>query len=198
MPKKIVDDRILACEHCGATHIKVIDSRPSDIGLRKRRYSCEGCGWRFTTLEVLVSSGKSGLNDAHAKAALTGASPKMLLDELQARGWALAIQPPPVEPPSQEVPPEPVKAATEPVKKPPTPAKEAKPKRVARAQPHRHEGFHRIPKDGAKYKLPPTLLNPDPEDDEPFGETRRAALSEIERLSERREVEEWDKEVWED
>ncbi len=40
----------MRCPFCGAEDTKVIDSRPTDDAIRRRRV-CEGCGRRFTTYE---------------------------------------------------------------------------------------------------------------------------------------------------
>lgn len=43
----------MKCTKCGAgfEHIKVVDSRPKESTVYRRRY-CEKCGYRFTTYEI--------------------------------------------------------------------------------------------------------------------------------------------------
>ncbi|MBR2592301.1 MAG: transcriptional repressor NrdR [Oscillospiraceae bacterium] len=40
----------MKCPYCGEEDTRVIDSRPADNAIRRRR-QCEGCGKRFTTYE---------------------------------------------------------------------------------------------------------------------------------------------------
>jgi transcriptional repressor NrdR len=40
----------MKCPYCGKTDLKVLDSRDTDEGIRRRR-QCLGCGRRFTTIE---------------------------------------------------------------------------------------------------------------------------------------------------
>ena len=42
----------MKCPYCGATESRVIDSRSSERGVRRRR-SCSACGARFTTYELV-------------------------------------------------------------------------------------------------------------------------------------------------
>ena len=42
----------MRCPECGCEESKVIDSRPTDNKVRRRR-ECEGCGYRFTTYEII-------------------------------------------------------------------------------------------------------------------------------------------------
>lgn len=42
----------MKCPYCSAEDTKVIDSRPADNSIRRRR-QCEACGRRFTTYEKL-------------------------------------------------------------------------------------------------------------------------------------------------
>lgn len=45
----------MKCPFCGFEESKVIDSRPSDDSIRRRR-ECLSCGSRFTTFEVLETT----------------------------------------------------------------------------------------------------------------------------------------------
>ncbi|UDM32585.1 transcriptional regulator NrdR [Lentilactobacillus laojiaonis] len=42
------------CPHCNSSHLKVIDSRPTEDGKAiRRRRECENCEFRFTTFEKI-------------------------------------------------------------------------------------------------------------------------------------------------
>ena len=41
------------CPRCGAPGSRVVDSRPHDLG-RKRRRQCDSCGERHSTIEVVI------------------------------------------------------------------------------------------------------------------------------------------------
>lgn len=42
----------MKCPHCGAESSSVVESRPTDTSVRRRRL-CGGCSKRFTTYEVV-------------------------------------------------------------------------------------------------------------------------------------------------
>ncbi len=42
----------MRCPYCNAEDTRVIDSRPADNTIRRRR-QCEACGKRFTTYEKI-------------------------------------------------------------------------------------------------------------------------------------------------
>lgn len=45
----------MQCPKCGAKDTRVIDSRVSNSGLAiRRRRSCQGCGYRFSTIEEII------------------------------------------------------------------------------------------------------------------------------------------------
>ena len=49
----------MKCPFCGYTESKVIDTRPTDEGERiRRRRECLQCGKRFTSYEVVETTGK--------------------------------------------------------------------------------------------------------------------------------------------
>jgi transcriptional repressor NrdR len=91
----------MLCPACGASDIRVIDSRPAENGnaIRRRR-ECEPCGHRFTTYErlepqlmVLKRSGKlepfsttklaSGISAALADRPVSGSDVEEVVDEIE-------------------------------------------------------------------------------------------------------------------
>jgi len=44
----------IACPRCGSTASSVKDSRVTAAGTQRRRRSCVGCGYRYTTHEMLI------------------------------------------------------------------------------------------------------------------------------------------------
>ena len=53
---KILGVIVLKCPFCGFDESKVIDSRPTDEGVRiRRRRECLSCQKRFTTYEIIES-----------------------------------------------------------------------------------------------------------------------------------------------
>jgi transcriptional repressor NrdR len=91
----------MLCPACGATDIRVIDSRPAENGKAiRRRRECEVCAHRFTTYErlepqlmVLKRSGKleafsppkltSGISAALADRPVSGSDVESVVDELE-------------------------------------------------------------------------------------------------------------------
>lgn len=91
----------MLCPACGATDIRVIDSRPAENGTAiRRRRQCEVCAHRFTTYErlepqlmVLKRSGKlepfsppklaSGISAALADRPVSGSDVESVVDELE-------------------------------------------------------------------------------------------------------------------
>ena len=91
----------MLCPACGATDIRVIDSRPAENGTSiRRRRQCEACANRFTTYErlepqlmVLKRSGKlepfsppklaSGISAALADRPVSGSDVESVVDELE-------------------------------------------------------------------------------------------------------------------
>ncbi len=47
----------LTCSNCGKTDFSVIDSRPNDAGIRRRR-KCNFCGDRITTIKIETPENK--------------------------------------------------------------------------------------------------------------------------------------------
>lgn len=51
------------CTECESDNVKVVDSRMTNSGKRKRRYLCNSCGERFTTYEYTLEELKQyGIN----------------------------------------------------------------------------------------------------------------------------------------
>jgi len=91
----------MLCPACGATGIRVIDSRPAESGSAiRRRRECETCGHRFTTYErlepqLMVSkrSGRlepfsplklaSGISAALADRPVSGSDVESVVDEIE-------------------------------------------------------------------------------------------------------------------
>jgi transcriptional repressor NrdR len=91
----------MLCPACGATDLRVIDSRPAENGRAiRRRRQCEACAHRFTTYErlepqllVLKRSGKlepfsppklaSGISAALADRPVSGSDVESVVDELE-------------------------------------------------------------------------------------------------------------------
>lgn len=91
----------MLCPSCGATDIKVIDSRPAENGTAiRRRRQCESCEHRFTTYErlepqlmVRKRSGRleafsppklaSGISAALADRPVSGSDVEGVVDELE-------------------------------------------------------------------------------------------------------------------
>jgi transcriptional repressor NrdR len=91
----------MLCPACGATDLRVIDSRPAENGAAiRRRRQCEACTHRFTTYErlepqllVLKRSGKlepfsppklaSGISAALADRPVSGSDVESVVDELE-------------------------------------------------------------------------------------------------------------------
>lgn len=91
----------MLCPACGATEIRVIDSRPAENGASiRRRRECEICGHRFTTYErlepqlmVLKRSGRlesfsplklaSGISAALADRPVSGSDVESVVDEIE-------------------------------------------------------------------------------------------------------------------
>lgn len=91
----------MLCPSCGATDIRVIDSRPAENGTAiRRRRQCEVCAHRFTTYErlepqlmVLKRSGKlepfsppklaSGISAALADRPVSGSDVEGVVDDLE-------------------------------------------------------------------------------------------------------------------
>ena len=91
----------MLCPACGASEIRVIDSRPAENGSSiRRRRQCEMCTHRFTTYErlepqlmVLKRSGKfepfsppklaSGISAALADRPVSGSDVESVVDELE-------------------------------------------------------------------------------------------------------------------
>jgi len=91
----------MLCPACGATDIRVIDSRPAENGTAiRRRRQCGGCAHRFTTYErlepqlmVLKRSGKlepfsppklaSGISAALADRPVSGSDVESVVDDLE-------------------------------------------------------------------------------------------------------------------
>lgn len=91
----------MLCPACGATEIRVIDSRPAENGTAiRRRRQCEVCSLRFTTYErlepqvmVVKRSGKlepfsppklaSGISAALADRPVSGSDVESMVDELE-------------------------------------------------------------------------------------------------------------------
>jgi transcriptional repressor NrdR len=91
----------MLCPACGASDIRVIDSRPAENGLAiRRRRQCETCAHRFTTYErlepqlvVLKRSGKSepfsttkrasGISAALADRPVSGSDVESVVDEIE-------------------------------------------------------------------------------------------------------------------
>ena len=91
----------MLCPACGATDIRVIDSRPAENGTAiRRRRQCEVCAHRFTTYErlepqlmVLKRSGKlepfsppklaSGISAALADRPVSGSDVESVVDDLE-------------------------------------------------------------------------------------------------------------------
>lgn len=42
----------MSCPQCNSWNIACIDSRPLEDGHRRRRYKCQGCGFRWNTMEI--------------------------------------------------------------------------------------------------------------------------------------------------
>jgi transcriptional repressor NrdR len=91
----------MLCPACGATEIRVIDSRPAENGTSiRRRRQCDACAHRFTTYErlepqlmVLKRSGKleqfsppklaSGISAALADRPVSGSDVESVVDEIE-------------------------------------------------------------------------------------------------------------------
>jgi transcriptional repressor NrdR len=91
----------MLCPSCGASNIRVIDSRPAENGMAiRRRRQCEVCAHRFTTYErlepqlmVLKRSGKSepfsttklasGISAALADRPVSGSDVESVVDEIE-------------------------------------------------------------------------------------------------------------------
>ncbi|HEX6302035.1 MAG TPA: transcriptional regulator NrdR [Acidimicrobiia bacterium] len=91
----------MLCPACGATDIRVIDSRPAENGTAiRRRRQCDVCAHRFTTYErlepqlmVLKRSGKlepfsppklaSGISAALADRPVSGSDVESVVDDLE-------------------------------------------------------------------------------------------------------------------
>ena len=61
--------RSMNCSRCNSPRTYVVDSRPTDYGVRRRR-RCETCGKRFTTYEIRrPSAGREGRkpHDGHPR-----------------------------------------------------------------------------------------------------------------------------------
>ena len=43
----------MRCPECCSENVKIINTR--DVGFRKRRHHCIDCGYRFSTVEVIVN-----------------------------------------------------------------------------------------------------------------------------------------------
>lgn len=90
----------MKCPHCGYQHSKVIDSRSTSAGTRRRR-QCLKCGYRFTTYEHVHANGllvvkkdgrreefsreklSSGLRKACAKRPVDEASIEKVVDDIE-------------------------------------------------------------------------------------------------------------------
>jgi len=48
---------MIDCKYCDSQNTKVIDTRKTKRGTRRRR-ECLDCGWKFSTLELLVEGFK--------------------------------------------------------------------------------------------------------------------------------------------
>ena len=49
----------MRCPYCGERETRVLDSRPVEIRIRRRR-ECSRCGKRFTTYEVVAHGTEKG------------------------------------------------------------------------------------------------------------------------------------------
>ena len=62
----------MRCCECDSSHVRVIDTRPVEGGYyRRRRYLCEDCGERFSTIELQAFEFKRLMSIVKRKGAKT-------------------------------------------------------------------------------------------------------------------------------